>query len=118
MTKRNVLKTIASIFDPIGIAAPHTVIGKMLFQEYGKTNQTGTELKPPVRKQWKKWRQELELLGQVQVPRFSGYNEKFENQTIHIFGDASKKAYGAVAFLQSKQYSTTSLLLAKHVLHQ
>lgn len=37
-TKRNILSQIAQIFDPIGILAPTTILGKILMQDIWKQN--------------------------------------------------------------------------------
>ena len=42
-TKRNVLKTIASIFDPAGYLQPIVVMLKLLFQEVGLTKMKSDE---------------------------------------------------------------------------
>ena len=35
INKRNILKTVASIFDPVGFVAPFLVTGKILYKSYG-----------------------------------------------------------------------------------
>ena len=67
-------------------------------QKVGWDSQLSEELKP----QWWTWFEELETILLIQIPRRyfpSGWN----GAHLHVFGDSSKKAYGAVAYLRAEQ---------------
>ncbi|XP_055909038.1 uncharacterized protein LOC129943861 [Eupeodes corollae] len=118
-TKRNVLQAIARIFDPIGILGPTIVKLKILFQKLWKQKLLWDEvLSGALLTEWNDCvKAVLELKGMtfpraaISIPLSEGTFQ------IHIFADASTKAYGSVAFLKCTSYSgeiTTSFLCAKN----
>ena len=68
------------------------------------------ELKP----QWWTWFVELETVPLIQIPR-SYFPSRCSGASLHVFGDSSKKTYGAVAYLRAKEESgvKTTLVMAK-----
>ena len=46
VTKRNILKTLASIFDPVGFVAPFLVIAKYFYRSCGGWKLTGMAEQP------------------------------------------------------------------------
>ena len=99
-TRRTVLKTIASVFDPLGLACPCLLKGKLMFQKLWDNGHTwNTSLSGEEMEQW-------ELLqtqwsgGTISVPRNT---EAFENSKLqlHTFVDASKDAYACAVYLKS-----------------
>ena len=111
-TRRNVLKIIASIYDPIGIISPVVVLFKILFQKISLLKgEWGSDLNPELASQWKKL---LNLLREMTftVPRF--YFSYFNSATVfdlHAFSDASKRAYATVIYLSNGESSI--LVLSK-----
>ena len=103
-TKREVLKVIASVFDPLGFFSPFIVSGKSFLQELWKAKVDWDDnLNLEQQKYWLKWLQGLSMVHQFNVPRcyhISGY--KATTMELHIFCDASEVAYGAVAYIKSK----------------
>ena len=101
-TKRGILSTLASLFDPLGILSPVAVIAKVLFQDLCK-EQVGWDEPLPADKLplWKGWLQDLQSMGKVSIPRC--VYDKSEGEILwcqlHGFGDASKKAYSAVIYM-------------------
>ena len=102
VTKRNILKTVASIFDPVRFLAPFLVTGKIFLQELWRLKVDFDDRITKSRcKQWKKWKGELVNLKGVTIPRCyhpSGYLAK--DIQLHVFWDASELAYGAVAYVK------------------
>ena len=104
VTKRNILKTVASIFDPVGFVAPFLVTGKIFLQELWRLKiDWDDRITKSQYKQWEKWKGELVNLKGVTIPRchhLSRYLAK--DIQLHVFCDASDLAYGAVAYLRFK----------------
>ena len=94
VTKRLMLKTLASIYDPLGIISPMLVEGKHLYREAvderkGWDKQVSEELS----KKWNKW---VKSLQTVKVPRsIAPYLEDVIQVSLHHFMDASDKAVSA-----------------------
>ena len=102
-TRRSLLKITSSFFDPLGILSPVLVQMKLLFQMLCQGNIAwDAPLPEPVRRQWKAWLQDLRDVEQIMIPRrlYEGVEEIVTSYTtLHGFGDASEKAYCAVAYL-------------------
>ena len=70
LTKRNVLKKTASIYDPFGFLTPFVVRAKMLMQEaWIEALGWDEELPDHFKMEWKRWFGELGELGAVRVLR-------------------------------------------------
>ena len=99
-TKRNFLKKIASLFDPIGVLAPFTVRAKMLLQDMWSAGmEWDDELTEPLINLARAWFNELEILARIQIPRCLQDKERSsDTMSLHTFVDASESAYGAVVY--------------------
>ena len=100
--RRGVLSTINSPYDPLGLAAPVTIIGKFLLRSMS-ANLSDAPLPEEQRPVWEHWRQSLLALDQVRVPH--AYSSSLLNAAhrveLHTFCDASNEAIGAVSYLKS-----------------
>jgi hypothetical protein len=69
-TKRGVLATIASLYDPLGFAAPIALVVKALLQRLWQAKLDWDEQPPPNElRNWKEWKEGLPALAQVTIPR-------------------------------------------------
>ena len=100
LTKRNLLKSIASIYDPLGLAAPALIPGKSLFQECCRLKLSWDERLPiNLVKRVSKWKQDITFLSSYNIPRcVKPFAVSIE---LHIFCDGSETAYGAVSYAKS-----------------
>ncbi|XP_071041466.1 uncharacterized protein [Parasteatoda tepidariorum] len=99
VTKRLLLKIISKIFDPLGIFSPSTVVGKILFQDTWLCGIEWDELLPPsIASRWSKWIIDLPHLNDIRIPRWIGISSA--DVTIHVFCDASERAYGTVLYVR------------------
>ncbi|XP_054709007.1 uncharacterized protein LOC129218706 [Uloborus diversus] len=118
-SKRVVLKTVLKIFDPLGILLPFTVRMKSLMQETWQRGIGWNENLPnDLKYEWESWCSEIDHLPKFEIPRkyFPGGLENFDTIELHIFSDASPKAYGAVAYFRCAKIDNeirTSLVWAK-----
>ena len=101
LTKRDFLKTIAKLFDPVGFLAPFIVRAKILLQEMWAHGLDWDDLfQEDLASKARKWFSELEDLPTIKVPRCLrlGQEEELLSQALHTFVDASQDAYGAVIY--------------------
>ena len=97
-----VLRASSKIYDPLGILTPVTIRAKILMQELWKGGYGWDEPLPQERqKKWLALSNDLDTATQTQIPRryFPSSSTWTSNTTLHIFVDASVKAYGAVAYV-------------------
>ena len=121
VTKRLILSIIARIYDPVGFVAPVAVWAKLLFQELWRAGvHWDQELQPAVQSEFNAWLEGIQCLRSLQIPRcyfgvsWSSCSERVE---VHVFGDASEKAYGCCCYLRVVDPQTgscsTSLVMSK-----
>jgi hypothetical protein len=119
LTRRGILSTISSIYDPLGFLAPFLLVGKQILQDMCRGNQDwDSPLSESLRSRWEKWRSSLILLKQFKIQRCVK-PEGFGNVMlveIHHFSDASTLGYGQCSYLRlvnEKQQVHCSLLMGK-----
>ena len=110
-TRRGVLSVVNSVYDPLGLATPVLLEGKLLLQQLvsmGKKKNNDTPLgwddplPEALLQQWGRWRNSLPDLEKITVPRCyhsEGFGTVIRAE-IHAFSDASKDAIGASVYLQ------------------
>ncbi len=70
LTKRNVLKRIAAVFDPLGLVSPFIVVAKILLQElWTRGYDWDDEILDEIGDRILRWFQQLGSLGSLCVPR-------------------------------------------------
>ena len=104
LTRRGILSTVSSIYDPLGIAAPFTFVAKKLLQDLCRDKTIGWDSEIPNKYlvRWAQWRRELPMLEKFALDRCvtpPGFGDVI-SQEVHIFSDASSTGYGAVAYLR------------------
>ena len=102
VTRRIMLSTIATCFDPLGLVSPFIVGGKLLFQEATRLKLSWDEDIPrDLEKEWNRWISVLQDLSTLRIPRCIKPN-LFDDAMIelHHFSDASLKAYGACSYVR------------------
>ena len=112
-TRRGVLGVVHATFDPLGLASPSLLKGKLLLREImpqkGKSQPVETQydwddpLPDHYRAAWDEWKASLEDVCLIQLPRSykpPGFGE-VSRREIHCFCDASKEAIGFVLYLIS-----------------
>ena len=101
LSRREILVTVSSIYDPLGLIAPVILQGKRILQELCRDG-VGWDDKVPedIRSTWERWRSELPALEKLQVPRCYKPKEFGEIKTVefHHFSDASQNGYGQCSY--------------------
>lgn len=101
VTKRGITSVVASIFDPLGLVAPCTILGKTLTQRIWVLGVDWDESLPQAEATlWAKLREEFVHLSKLSIPRYVLPMRRLKNVTLHGFGDASKTAYGVVFYVR------------------
>ncbi|XP_055589230.1 uncharacterized protein LOC129741514 [Uranotaenia lowii] len=102
VTFRLVLSDTARLFDPYGFAGPVIVQAKMFLQELWKEKYSWDEpLKDEHQQFWLEFRDKLNGLDGVSIPRWIAFRKDVIACEIHGFCDASEKAYGAAIYLRN-----------------
>ena len=115
ITKRNVLRKVASIFDPLGFVGPFIMVAKILIQElWSRGYDWDNEIQDDVADKIEAWFEQLQNLDKVKIPRCLRKVERVKSKQIVTFVDASQQAYGAVVYLRCEyeNESVTSRLIA------
>ena len=100
MTKRNVLKKIAGVFDPLGFTVSFVMKGKMLLQELWFRGYDWDDIiKDDIVYKIGAWLQHPGFLSVVKVPRCLRDAKPVVSKEIVTFVDASMQAYGAASYL-------------------
>lgn len=102
ITKRTVTSDLARLFDPLGILSPILVTAKIFIQELWELKLDWDQSLPEsLHTKWIAFRSDLNILKTLQVPRHIFKGRVPETLQLHIFTDASEKAYGAAAYIRS-----------------
>lgn len=102
-TRRGVLSVVNSIFDPLRLAAPVTIKGKLLLRELSNGVQDwDTPLPDENVSMWETWKSSLEELSSLRMPRcYVPMSLSKPNYTeLCLFSDASNWAIRAVASIR------------------
>ena len=115
-TRRNILRIVSSIFDPLGIVGPVLLPARKLFQECCKQKlDWDSELPAELLRVWNVWKGDIALLGEFKIPRCIKPITPACVE-VHVFCDGSETAYGAVAYLRMESDSciqVSSPIMAK-----
>ena len=102
-SRRGILSTESSIFDPIGFLAPLILQGKQFLRELCRDGIDWDDPIPEqIRLRWEKWRYDLLLLSDLGVQRCyrpDGFGE-LKSIELHHFSDASTSGYGQCSYLR------------------
>lgn len=102
-TRRGLLSKLAGIYDPMGLCAPVVTAGKIMMKGLVIKNANWDDLLENEEKiWWTSWFSELESLTKVRFPRCLSPLDDFCSSVLYVFCDASGEAFGAVAYLRTK----------------
>ncbi|KAL0895377.1 hypothetical protein ABMA27_011510 [Loxostege sticticalis] len=100
ITKRHILSVISQIFDPLGLVGPCIVDAKIIMQRlWVEKCEWDDEVSKEIIIMWSAFVSTLPCLNNLKIPRWVSLN--FAKHEIHIFCDASEKAYGACVYVRS-----------------
>ena len=102
-TRRGILSTLNSVYDPLGFLGPVLLSGKQILQQMCK-DQTDwdTPLPENLGLRWHKWTEDLCQLEKLEIQRCVKPNDFGQVQTVelHHFSDASTTGYGQCSYIR------------------
>ena len=105
-TRRSMCSKLASLFDPLGLAAPYLLKGKLLLQKVATLGFGWDDGLPrDILQEWEAWVDTLKSLSNVSLPRCCYLIEPNANDNnviyqLHGFCDSSNFAMSAVIYLR------------------
>jgi hypothetical protein len=118
LNKMELLRILHSLYDPMGILIPFTITGKLALQMCSRQGLTWkAKLPDDIREAWDPWMAQVQELNGYSFIRtiIPGEQPNKTNKQIHVFADASKDAYAAVAYMrcESNGKATVRFIHAK-----
>ena len=118
LTKRAVLSQLSMLYDPLGLATAVTIRARMAMQDIWRLDNLlwDDPLPTEYAEHWQELFRDLKRLENVQFPRSVKPKAATGCAELHVFADASCKAYGAVAYMRWNTEDgdpTVTLLTAK-----
>ena len=113
-SKREIIQSINSNFDPLGIALPLMNRAKIFLHDLqlDKTVSWDSTLNNEKLHQWRKICKQINSSDLVSVPRYVGdYQDEYD---LIAFTDASKDMYGCVLYLRNKKSDNLTFILSKN----
>ncbi|GBM60618.1 hypothetical protein AVEN_209539-1 [Araneus ventricosus] len=111
LSKRSVLSICGMLFDPLGMLTPFTVRMKLLLQNtWERDLQWYEPLPTDIYETFQSWLDEVDTASQISLSRPYFLNTETEPSEIHIFSDASPKAYGCVRKVTDGTISSSSIV--------
>ncbi|KAL6466976.1 hypothetical protein MHYP_G00247800 [Metynnis hypsauchen] len=103
LTRRGVLSTVASVYDPLGFIAPFVLLGKQVLQQMCREKiGWDNELPESLRPQWESWIRDLPKLSEIEIKRcyLPSTFHNIKRYELHHFSDASISGYGECTYLR------------------
>lgn len=117
LTRRGILSTVSSIYDPLGFIAPYALIGKCILQQLCIAGCDWDEPLPEsILSQFQKWLSCISDLEKIEIKRCVKPDNGFRTVEFHHFCDASSTGYGACSYLRLVDHNNiphVSLVLGK-----
>ncbi|XP_063607775.1 uncharacterized protein LOC134782243 [Penaeus indicus] len=103
ITRRGILSTVSSVFDPMGMVSPFILIGKRILQTLCQDGvDWDDDISDNLKQQWRRWRDDLIQLKELKIPRCYKPDvfRKVKSLELHHFSDASQHGYGQCSYLR------------------
>ncbi|KAK3086822.1 hypothetical protein FSP39_023974 [Pinctada imbricata] len=103
VTRRGILSTVSSIYDPLGIVSPFVMTAKILLQQLCKSGiKWDDKITGKLEKVWTAWLSQAKELESVKIPRCYKPRDmdRIVSCQLHVFADASEVGMGVVIYMR------------------
>ena len=102
-TRRGILSTVCSVYDPLGLISPVVLAGKQILQSLCSLNTDWDDPLPDsLLGNWIKWKESILNLSELKIQRClkpHGLGE-IKCVQLHHFSDASSQGYGQCSYVR------------------
>ena len=104
-TQRKVLSVVSSVFDLLGFLAPFVIRGRIILKGIWQTRRQQWDffIEENLNNQFSDWVAELNAGESFEVNRWYQTSSESVRNELHVFGDASEDAFGAVAYVVTEK---------------
>jgi hypothetical protein len=116
LDKLKMLLILYSLYDPLGILLPFTLKGKLIMQLCWKLGLTWkSKLPEEILLKWQPWVEQIPELTGNSFKRtiMPGLNPEKLHHKLHVFADASKDTYAAVAYIRGEGQGETMIRIVQ-----
>ena len=103
LTRRGILSTLSSVYDPLGLISPVVLVGKQILQQLCADQLSWDDPLPEsLESRWERWRTGVQGLGSLQIKmcfKPEGFGSVVSTE-LHHFSDASHCGYGQCSYLK------------------
>ena len=103
LTRRGILSTVSSVYDPLGFLAPVILTGRQILQSLCRDRSDWDDPVPAsLRSKWERWRNSLQHLEKLKIQRCYKPHTfgELTSVQLHHFSDASDHGYGQCSYLR------------------
>lgn len=104
LTRRRMLSTVASIYDPLGFVAPFVLLGKRILQQLCQ-DKVGWDQSLPdeLGRQWERWLQDIRNLPRVRIKQryIPTHFTDIKKHELYHFSDTSVTGYGECSYIRA-----------------
>ncbi|XP_061728719.1 uncharacterized protein LOC133533703 [Cydia pomonella] len=98
-TKRQMLSAVMSVYDPLGLLSHYTITAKVQLQNlWAKKLDWDSPLPEEDKRDFEAWLRALDSVAKLRIPRCYLSTGAVARRELHVFVDASTKAYACVAY--------------------
>lgn len=111
-TKREVLRAVMSIYDPLGLLSHVLIFPKILLQNIWRSESMWDEaINSDLANYWKSWLEILPRVELLKIPRWYGYSSRVKHVDLHVFTDASNEAYAAGVYIRFRDPDINQIIV-------
>ena len=116
-TRRGILSTMSSIYNPLGFVGPFVLEGKIILQ-YSCQSSCGWDspIADEILSRWQQWLASIPKLERFKLKRCFKSSLHIKRAVLHHFSDAADKGYGQCSYMRiidTNDNIMCSLVLAK-----